>query len=292
MKRILIVAAVLAVASYINGTDRSAAPSPARHLAEAMQIAYGTRFTPAEAPIESPVRTSKDDARDEIVGLLHAELRRVGCYHGLRDAAWGHESMQAMKAFNAHVNATLSVDRPDAILLTLVRGFQGEACTTPCVSGRRDGPSGRCRAAIVAVLTPPPASSSIITTDARASHPSARAMFPAGEPREVQANTGSSNPQRDDTKVDAPQRRFATTPKPENRPAHHAAPVDILRQEPGIGTASKPKQAGKSPTPAARPKPNDQRSPVRLADQRKPATAPRRTPTFDARSIFDRMSRS
>ncbi|MCB1548821.1 MAG: hypothetical protein KDJ41_13445 [Hyphomicrobiaceae bacterium] len=84
-------------------------------------------------------RTAAALARD-----IQSELKRVGCYHGDIDGVWGPGSKRAMAAFVSRANASLPVDQPDHILLTLVRGFKTTACGT-CRSNEVVDNTGRCR---------------------------------------------------------------------------------------------------------------------------------------------------
>src|SRR6185436_15978073 len=72
------------------------------------------------------------------------ELRRVGCYGGELNGIWTAATRKAMKAFTDRVNATLPVEVPDEILLTLVQAHQGEACGKPCPPGQGLTDDGRC----------------------------------------------------------------------------------------------------------------------------------------------------
>jgi hypothetical protein len=49
-----------------------------------------------------------------------------------------------MKAFTSRVNATLPVDRPDHILLALVKGHDDRACGVACPAGQGLTGDGRC----------------------------------------------------------------------------------------------------------------------------------------------------
>ena len=75
---------------------------------------------------------------------LQRELKRVGCYDAEIDGDWGGASKRAMSAFTDRVNATLPVDDPDYILLTLLQGHQGAACGRDCPSGQGLNEDGRC----------------------------------------------------------------------------------------------------------------------------------------------------
>ncbi len=78
----------------------------------------------------------------ELAQALQTELRRVGCYLGEIDGDWGPGSRRAMAGFNERVNASLPVEKPDHILLTMVRRYDGQACES-CRAGERMQ-DGRC----------------------------------------------------------------------------------------------------------------------------------------------------
>ncbi|MGI9477990.1 MAG: peptidoglycan-binding domain-containing protein [Hyphomicrobiaceae bacterium] len=95
--------------------DVAAKPSRVKQLAIA---------TPSTLAAPQPVTP----ATYAMVRNLQNELRRVGCYHGRIDGDWGPASRFAMAAFTKKVNATLPTDRPDIVLLALVRRHSGAAC--------------------------------------------------------------------------------------------------------------------------------------------------------------------
>lgn len=89
-------------------------------------------------------RPADDDAKRELVRDLQKELKRVGCYEGEVSGTWTPSSRKAMSAFTDRVNATLPVDDPDYILLTLVQGHSAQACGKGCPAGQTAGSDGRC----------------------------------------------------------------------------------------------------------------------------------------------------
>lgn len=97
---------------------------------------------------QGDLRTDAESAapmnRYELTRALQTELRRVGCYYGEIDGDWGPGSKRAMGAFTGRVNASLPVDVPDAILLTMVQRFEGTACGSTCRSGEVFTGEGRC----------------------------------------------------------------------------------------------------------------------------------------------------
>lgn len=104
----------------------------------------------AETDFQSPtpatpiaVAASEGD-RYDLARALQTQLRRVGCYDGAVDGDWGPASRRAMSSFTDRVNASLPVEAPDPILLTLVQRFDGQACGRGCRSGEARSPAGRC----------------------------------------------------------------------------------------------------------------------------------------------------
>jgi hypothetical protein len=93
------------------------------------------------APFET-VTVSNDPAA--VARALQTELRRVGCYSGESTGIWSPQSRSAMKAFMDRVNASLPFDRPDFILLSLVRAHEGTACGAPCPAGQVMNADNRC----------------------------------------------------------------------------------------------------------------------------------------------------
>ncbi len=92
----------------------------------------------------SSSRPADDDARRELVKDLQRELKRVGCYDGEINGAWTLGSRKAMTAFTERVNATLPLDEPDYILLTLVQGHTAQACGLGCPGGQALNDAGKC----------------------------------------------------------------------------------------------------------------------------------------------------
>ena len=103
---------------------QATASAPAKVIAatpsRVQRLAIAT--PPAAAP--QPVTP----ATYALVRQLQNELRRVGCYHGRIDGDWGPASRFAMAAFTRQVNAALPTDRPDIVLLALVRRHRATAC--------------------------------------------------------------------------------------------------------------------------------------------------------------------
>lgn len=97
------------------------------------------------------VKPGDDGARRALTRNIQAELKRVGCFDGDADGAWSSATQRAMRTFTERVNATLPVEEPDYILLTLLQGQTGLACGKTCPAGQVTVGDGRCEAR--AILT-------------------------------------------------------------------------------------------------------------------------------------------
>jgi len=73
-----------------------------------------------------------EDTYSSLVAAIQRELTRVGCYAGDADGSWTGRTKVAMRAFNDSVHVSLGADQPDYILLTLLQGHNGKACSRPC----------------------------------------------------------------------------------------------------------------------------------------------------------------
>jgi hypothetical protein len=92
------------------------------------------------------------DDRTSLVGELQRELRRVGCYDGALNESWTLATRTAMKTFTNRINAILPIDKPDQILLTLVKGYRDRVCGVECSPGEGLANDGRCLPNVVLAL--------------------------------------------------------------------------------------------------------------------------------------------
>lgn len=81
-------------------------------------------------------------SRYELVLSIQRELKRAGCFGGTLSGSWTANTKRAMSAFMERVNATLPMDEPDYILLTLIKGQAAASCAT-CPTGQSLS-DGRC----------------------------------------------------------------------------------------------------------------------------------------------------
>lgn len=140
-------AAAGAVAAYSKQSDE---PS------EQAQVFTVRAPSPGPAAPPGPTRVAIDSPADRatLIRDLQRELKRVGCYSGDVNGVWTTSSRMAMKSFTDKVNASLPIDNPDDILLSLVRGHQDTACAGSCPSGRVGNEHGHCLVAAKAAEPP------------------------------------------------------------------------------------------------------------------------------------------
>jgi hypothetical protein len=82
--------------------------------------------------------------RTQLARELQKELRRVGCYDGEINGGWTTSTKRAMKTFTERVNASLPVEEPDLVLLSLVQAQADKTCSRPCPAGEALADGGRC----------------------------------------------------------------------------------------------------------------------------------------------------
>jgi hypothetical protein len=104
------------------------------------------RLAVAPAPKAGVLATD----RTQLARELQKELRRVGCYEGEIHGAWTTSTKRAMKTFTERVNASLPVEEPDQVLLSLLHGQPDKACGRPCPTGESSAEGGRCVPSAVA----------------------------------------------------------------------------------------------------------------------------------------------
>ncbi len=154
------------------------------------------RLAVAPAPKAGALATD----RTQLARELQKELRRVGCYDGEIHGTWTTSTKRAMKTFTERVNASLPVEEPDQVLLSLLHGQPDKACGRPCPAGESSAEGGRCVPSAVAASPrkPPqtiPGPSRDVTTPAIGL--SATAATPASS-QPLQGRTGLSVPDDED----------------------------------------------------------------------------------------------
>ena len=96
----------------------------------------------APAPTQT-LSPTDPDARYKLVLDIQQQLKRVGCYWGRMDGSWGLATKGAMKEFTDRINATLPLNEPDYIQLTLIQSHGEKTCGT-CPAGQSLSASGHC----------------------------------------------------------------------------------------------------------------------------------------------------
>jgi hypothetical protein len=125
---------------------------------------------PSRAQLASPGALS-----DPTVGPLsqfaiareaQKELRRLGCYEGESSGIWTPSSRLAAQRFVDRVNAKLPADKPDEILLALLRDQSGAICGQ-CQRDEARDPSGRCMPTALIKASTPRSLATYSTSDSR-----------------------------------------------------------------------------------------------------------------------------
>ena len=137
-------------ASADSGQSVASAPAVvtlSQHNRSSVRLAVGPQATPGGVATD----------RSQLARELQRELRRVGCYEGEINGGWTTSTKRAMKAFTERVNASLPLEEPDVVLLSLVKGHPDRACGQPCPAGQSLADGGRCLpTAVVSSQKKPP----------------------------------------------------------------------------------------------------------------------------------------
>ena len=103
----------------------------------------GWRTTASSEPQDTTSTPNKPEDRYQLVVDLQEQLKRVGCYYGRIDGSWGPGSKYAMQSFIDRVNAALPSEKPDYVLLTLLKSQSGKVCGA-CPSDQLVTSGGAC----------------------------------------------------------------------------------------------------------------------------------------------------
>jgi hypothetical protein len=99
------------------------------------------RQSDREAPVNSPKRPGlplpsvtrqagrQPQTRRELIVEIQAALERANCLYGNASGSWDTKTRRAALKFLQAVNARLPTDRPDSILLQLLRSYHTATCT-------------------------------------------------------------------------------------------------------------------------------------------------------------------
>jgi hypothetical protein len=157
-------------------------------IASDAQTGWQTTVVSAATPAPTELTPRDPDARYKLVLDIQQQLRRAGCYWGRIDGSWGYATKDAMKEFTDRVNATLPLDQPDYVQLTLIQSQSGEMCGA-CPAGQSLSASGRCVGPPFTAQTVAATQKDVLPRKANAM-PSAAAALLLFKP--VQTTTGST----------------------------------------------------------------------------------------------------
>lgn len=276
-----------------SGSAKVSSADAPRVFSASQPLTSATALSEAEKA-DTPVRRlassrpADEEARRELVRDLQAELKRVGCYAGDINGVWSPSTRKAMAGFTDRVNATLPVEEPDFILLTLVQGHSGKACGVACPAGQLLSAEQKCVPRAVVARAARPAAPTIADAQFEPSAPKAERT----QPKSVQARTASawssvvSTPQAHE--VPAPRPVPAPTPLPGRMamgapivPQTQTIDTSLQRQALAAPTVSDANQASPGTRHARSAKPVDRQEraeKARTATMRLPpayVTAPR-----------------
>ncbi len=255
----------------MSGSNCCRLGSDHRDLVLTSKEANLTRLAPVPAaPIQAvmprqpdadrvPFAKPRDEAaRRKLIQAIQTELRRVGCYGSDIDGTWNDGTRRAMKAFTDRINATLPVEEPDYILLTLVQGQKVQACGKECPPGQVAVAEDRCEPR--AIIAQKNERAARLQQEAQIRKAKAEAERQARRPVAPQpispAAALPSGPLKD---LEIPLRALSTMPPVNLLPPAPPVPLAIVSAGPGpaatpVGDARKP-----SPQLAERPKPRGAR---------------------------------
>ena len=132
-------------AAQTPAEDASAAPAALPPSAATAVIPSKVLNVADAAPrVAYPPSSGHPLDRARLTREIQLQLKRVGCYHGTIDGVWSATVRRSMKAFTDRVNATLSAEQPDIVLLAMLQSHQGSGCGVPCPPGHGLAVDGRC----------------------------------------------------------------------------------------------------------------------------------------------------
>ena len=89
------------------------------------------------------LKPNSPTSRYKLVVEIQRKLKKRGCYWGRIDGSWGAGSKYAMQAFIDRINATLPIEEPDYLLLTLLQTNRNKICDG-CPASQTLTASGSC----------------------------------------------------------------------------------------------------------------------------------------------------
>jgi hypothetical protein len=211
--------------------------------------------TAAVAGPQGSLDPTNPESRYKLVIDIQQQLKRVGCYWGRANGSWNNNTREAMRSFTTQTNAALPVEKPDYMLLSLLKSHNGRSCGAPETTTVAAPPRGK---ADVVAAAPP----EVLPWKAAAGSQTSQRLYTP-----LPSSVVDSEP--------LPGRMAIGGPKA--FPPAVQAPLipGTTNQQPGVATAAldpgsaAPADVGASSQPAAAPKP---RAPKRSARRSGPGT--------------------
>jgi hypothetical protein len=110
-----------------NSQLAAAAPSATAPTAKVESVA-NWQTSVAPAPAGAALEPADPESRYKLVVDIQQQLKRVGCYWGRANGAWNNSTRDAMRTFTSNTNAALPVEKPDYLLLSLLKQNSGRSC--------------------------------------------------------------------------------------------------------------------------------------------------------------------
>jgi len=131
----LLVVGSVAAAWQLAGRSSAPAPAALREAVVVSRIVTNTAQPGGSAAIPpTDRRTAESEKRPltpaALTRAIQGSLRRADCYDGPINGTWTRSSQDAMARFVAVVNATLPVELPDEVLLSLLESNPAARCAS------------------------------------------------------------------------------------------------------------------------------------------------------------------
>ena len=211
--------------------------------------------TAAVAGPQGSLDPTNPESRYKLVVDIQQQLKRVGCYWGRVNGSWNNNTREAMRSFTSQTNAALPVEKPDYMLLSLLKSHNGRSCGAPEPTTVAAPPRGK--AEVVAAAQP-----EVLPWKAAAGSQTSQRLYTP-----LPSSVVDSEP--------LPGRMAIGGPKAFPPAAQAPLIPGTTNQQPGVATAAlepssaPPADVGASRQPAAAPKP---RAPKRSARRSGPGT--------------------
>jgi hypothetical protein len=132
--------------STVKGVDAAvASPTPKLRTTVAgwQPVVVDAAGTIAAGAGAASLKPKDPTSRYKLVVKIQRKLKKRGCYWGRIDGSWGTGSKRAMQAFIDRINAALSVQDPDYVVLALLQANSDKTCGG-CTTGQTLTVGGSC----------------------------------------------------------------------------------------------------------------------------------------------------